>query len=450
SAELIFGYSRTNNQNPQIPIDNRKNGSFIFKEKIEMNVTGKVGDKMELGLTYNTDATFDFDNKTKLNYTGKEDEIVKKIEAGDVSFNVPGSLISGSQSLFGIKTELQFGKLTVASVFSHQRGESSSINVQGGAQQTEFEVDVDDYDENRHFFLSHFFRDNYNKWLKNLPHIESQMQIDQVEVWVVNKQNNFEEVRNIVAFMDLAEGYGPVGDTNFYANDELIRPKRLNGEPSDNTLNSIYGDLADDDGVRQLSTVDKAVTSYKGNYEFEAGRDYVILESARPLSEREFSVNRELGYISLNSPLRNDEVLAVAFTYRYKSQTYYVGELTAGNNAKERTLIVKLLKGTTQSPKFSNWDLMMKNVYSIGAYQVSSEGFKLDILYRDNKTGSPVNFIAVDTLRDPISANVNKKNLLKVMNLDNLDARNQPNPDGYFDFIEGITIDTRKGRIFFP
>lgn len=448
SAELIFGYSVNKNDNPAIPLRNRKTGSFVFKNKMMMNVTGSIGDKMELALNYNTEATFDFENKTKLEYSGKEDEIIKKIEAGDVTFQVPGTLITGSQSLFGIKTDLQFGKLTISTVVSHQRGESSSINVQGGAQQTEYEVNVADYDANRHFFLSHFFQDNYNDWLKNLPHIESQVQIQQVEVWVVNKQDDFTKSRNVLALMDLGEGYGPEGTPNFFADERFIRANSDLNQPSDNELNALYGRLENNDAIRDINTIDAGIDQIKGSYAFETGRDYINLESARPLSAREYSLNKELGYISLNSPLRNDEVLAVSFVYTYRGRTYRVGELSSDVTEGTKTLIVKLLKGITQSPKYPAWDLMMKNIYSIGAYQVDRDGFVLNVLYRNDNTGKPVNYIfepngQIDTL-------VQNRILLEVMNLDALDSRNEPNPDGIFDFMDGVTINSRNGRVIFP
>ncbi len=447
SAELIFGYTISRNENPLLPVKNRRNGSLLFKSKIQMNVTGSIGNKFEVGLSYNTEATFDFENKTKLEYSGEEDEIIKKIEAGDISFSLPGSLITGSQSLFGLKTELQFGRLSVTSVMSHQRGESSSINVQGGAQLVEFEIDVDEYDANRHFFLAHFFRDHYNQWMKNLPYIESQVQIQQIEVWVVNKQSDYSEVRNIAAFMDLGEGYDSNGNPNFYSGTNIIGPIRGVDAPASNNNNALYGMLMNQSGIRALGTANNAITSASRD-EFTAGRDYVLLESARPLSDREYTLNQELGYISLNSPLRNDEILAVAFTFTYRGRTYQVGELS-NHVGSPGVLVLKLLKGITPSPKFPNWDLMMKNVYAIGAYQVSSENFVLNLLYRNDKTGVPVNYIS-ETDSANISPLVQKQPLLKVLELDNLDTRNEPNPDGVFDYVEGITINSRNGRIYFP
>ncbi len=448
SAELIFGYNISRIDNPALSERNRRNGAFTFKEKIQMNVAGSIGDKMELGINYNTEATFDFENKTKLEYAGKEDEIIKKIEAGNITFPLTGSLISGSQSLFGLKTELQFGKLTVTSVFSHQRGESSVIEVQGGAQVNEFEVDVDNYDANRYFFLSQFFRDHYNSWLEDLPYITSGVRIEQIEVWVTNKTNDFNsDNNNIIAFMDLGEGYGPGGKVNFYGVPNFIQPVNQIDYPVSNNANALYANMISTyDGIRQFRNIASLLGPLETQYNFKGGIDYEKIESARRLSEREYTVNRELGYISLNSALRNDEVLAVAYVYTYRGKTYRVGELSTDGIGYPNSLILKLLKGTNLSPKFKNWDLMMKNVYSLGAYQVNRQDFRLDILYRNDETGVPVNYIK----EEDASPEFNNRILLRVLHLDTLDSRNEPNPDGMFDFVEGITINSSNGRIIFP
>ena len=448
SAELIFGYNISRIENPALSQRNRRNGAFTFKEKIQMNVTGSIGDKMQLGINYNTEATFDFENKTKLEYAGKEDEIIKKIEAGNITFPLTGSLISGSQSLFGLKTELQFGKLNVTTVFSHQRGQSSVIEVQGGAQVNEFEVNVEDYDANRHFFLSQFFRDNYNNWLEDLPYITSGVRIEQIEVWITNKTSDFNsDNNNIIAFMDLGEGYGPEGKINFYGRQSFIHPDGQFNVPTSNDANALYGEMTSSySGIREFRNIATVLTPLESQYNFKGGVDYEKIESARKLSEREYTVNKELGYISLNSALRNDEVLAVAFVYTYKGKTYRVGELSTDGIGYPKTLVLKLLKGTNLTPRFTNWNLMMKNVYSLDAYQVNSQNFRLDILYRNDETGVPVNYIK----EEKADTGFNNVILLRVMNLDHLDSRNEPNPDGLFDFVEGTTIFSQNGRIIFP
>lgn len=430
SAELIFGFNLSKTNNPTLTERLRRTPSFTFEEKILMNVAGSIGDKMKLDVNYNTEATFDFENKTKLEYAGKEDEIIKKIEAGNVSLPLTGSLITGSQSLFGLKTEMQFGKLTVTSVFSQQRGESSVIEVQGGAQVQKFEITADNYDANKHYFISDYFRDNYNRALANLPIINSGINISRIEVWVTNKTSNFEESRNIVAFTDL-------GEPNPY-NASFSRTGE-NGNWPRNELNDLYSQMTGGSyaGVRNINNVTSALAM------FTLGRDFEKIENARRLSEREFTFNSRLGYISLNSALNADEVLAVAYEYTYNGKTYRVGELSSsGGVSAPDALFLKLIKGTNFTPNSFTWRLMMKNVYGIGAFQVSPDDFRLEVLYQDDRTGNAVNYIPEGEL--------NRKILLKLLNLDNLNSNSDPYPDGLFDFMPGITIIPSSGRMIFP
>ncbi len=446
SAELIFGYNMSRVDNPALSEKNRRNPSFLFKEKIQMNVTGSIGDKMQVGINYNTESSFDFENKTKLEYTGKEDEIIKKIEAGNVTFSLPGTLITGSQSLFGLKTDLQFGKLFVSSVISHQKGQSQVIEVKGGAQVSEFEIDAIDYDANRHFFLSHFFRDNYNKWLQELPYVNSGVRIERIEVWITNKSSSTTDTRNILAVSDLGESYGPDGLPNFYSNAGFVGPVNTPNAPVGNDQNSLYNTFVTQySALRTFTQISATFQPLEAANNFISGYAYEKIENARRLTESEYKLNEELGYISLNSALRSDEVLAVSFVYTYNGKTYRVGELSTDGISAPQTLYVKLLKGTRLTPKSPSWDLMMKNVYAIGAYQVSSNDFILDVLYRKDETGVPVNYI----VEPGADTAFNRRILLRVLNMDNLDSRNEPNPDGRFDFIEGTTVTSRDGRIFF-
>jgi len=430
SAELIFGFNLSKQDNPNINERLRSVPSFTFDEKIIMNVAGSIGDKMAMDISYNTEATFDFENQTKLEYSGKEDEIIKKIEAGNVNLPLPGSLISGSQSLFGLKTELQFGKLTMTTVFSQQRGESSVINVQGGAQLTEYSVTIDDYDANKHFFLSEYFRDTYNQALARLPIITSDISITRIEVWVTNKTTNFEQSRNIVATNDLAEP-SPV----FYSRD----PGQVGDYPR-NELNNAYYELTNTHAaIRDI----KNVTSELEGIGMVLGKDFEKIENARLLSEREYTVNEKLGYISLNTALNTDEILAIAYEYTYRGQTFQVGELSQSSGiSAPSSLMMKLLKPTNFTPNSYTWHLMMKNVYALGAYQVSEEDFTLDVLYRDDETGNAVNYLP--------GGDLDKTILIRLLNLDNMNSQQDPYPDGIFDYMDGITINPSNGRVIFP
>lgn len=438
SAELIFGINISRTENPALSEKLRTIPTFDFKEKIQMNVTGTIGDKMQLGVNYNTDAMFDFENRTKLEYSGKEDEIIRKVEAGDVTLPLAGTLITGSYSLFGLKTEMQFGKLNVTTVLSQQKGESSVIQVEGGAQLSSFEINADEYEANRHFFLSQYFRDIYDEALKNLPVVSSGVNIERIEVWITNKANRFEEAnnRNIVAFMDLAENNRHI----FNDVPAFQAPPGVLMYP-DNTANSMYEQLTTAYG--QIRNVDQVTNAFEALYPgFQIGRDFEKIENARKLNDREFTLNRQLGYISLNTPLNTDEVLAVAFEYTLGGQVFKVGEFSTDGISAPQTLILKLLKGTTLSPRLPTWDLMMKNIYSLGSGRLVKNDFELNVLYQDDKTGNAVNYLPGTNLEEEI--------LLQVMGLDYLNSQLDRESDGFFDFIDGVTVNTDRGKIIFP
>ncbi len=438
SAELIFGINISRTQNPTLSEKLQTIPTFDFQEKIQMNVTGTIGDKMQLGVNYNTDAMFEFENRTKLEYSGKEDEIIKKIEAGDVTLPLTGTLITGSHSLFGLKTEMQFGKLTVTTVLSQQKGESSVVELKGGAQITDFEVFADEYEANRHFFLSHYFRDTYDNSLKALPIIASGINIERIEVWVTNKTSRFEDAsnRNIVAFMDLGENAAHIYNTV----PAFVQLPGTGPNP-DNGTNGMYGSLTTTyQQVRMIDQVTNTLSPLQPG--FQIGRDFEKIENARRLNDSEFTVNSQLGYISLNIALNNDEVLAVAYEYTFNGQVFKVGEFSTDGITAPDALILKLIKGTTLSPSIPTWDLMMKNIYALGALQVENRNFELQVLYQDDNTGNLLNYLPDISGGDKL--------LLKMMRLDNLNNQMDPQPDGVFDFIDGITILPARGRVIFP
>ena len=433
SVALNMGIKSNKTDNPSMPVNSRRRTYFDFDQKIQATIAASVGDKMKFDMTYNTDATFDFDSKNlKLQYAGKEDEIIKEIEAGNVSMTTGSSLIKGSTALFGIKTKLQFGKLTATALVSQQNSETQSVNTKGGAQTTSFSISSDNYDQNRHFFLSHFFRENYDKWLANLPIVNSGINITRIEVWITNKRSNFNESRNFVGFMDL-------GENKYLASDHWT-PNMQYDNPS-NSSNSLLNEIKTDyPDARNISAVTQVLEPLSA-YGINGGRDYEKVESARLLTSSEYTLNSTLGYISLKTALNADEVLAVAYQYTYRGNTYQVGEFSGDISQTSQSLFLKMLKSTTASPKLPMWRLMMKNVYSLGAYQVQKTKFKLNIKYLSDTTGTEINYLPV--------AGLNDKTLLQVMNLDRIDSNNNTNSDGFFDYVEGYTVQSSTGRIIF-
>lgn len=435
-AELRVGVQRTKIDNPTLQERLRKTTTFDFQEKIQMNISGTIGDKMKLGVNYNTEATFDFENQINLEYEGDEDDILKKVEAGNVTLPLPGTLITGSQSLFGVKTEMQFGKLTVTSIFSQQRGETSVMNIEGGAETQEFDIQADEYDRNRHFFLSNYFRNRYDKALERLPIINSAINITRVEVWVTNRRSDVNESRNVVGFVDLGENREGTYNSDLWGGTV--------GVPPSNTSNSLYEQMNGTySSVRNINQVTATLDPLRSS-NFNNAIDYEKLENARKLSETEYSIQPKLGYISLNTALNADEVLCVAYEYTNAGKTYRVGEFTTEQNEAEKTLYLKLLKGTNLSPSIPTWDLMMKNIYSINAYQVNKEDFILNVTYTNDSTGSDINYFPEGP------EGLNGQLFIRLLNLDNLNTNNDYQPDGVFDYVENLTVRSDNGRIIFP
>ena len=433
---LDLGVKTSKTNNPALPEKSRSRTFFNFNTDVQMNMRASVGTKIDFALDYNTEATFDFDAaRLNLGYSGEEDEIIKSLEGGNVSLQTNNSLIRGGAALFGVKTDLQFGKLRVRALVAQQESESRTISSKGGSQMNEFEITADGYDENRHYFLAHYFRDSYDKAMAKLPYISSPVSINRVEVWITNKVSSTGQTRNIVAFSDMGE-YSHISNPTFTPTGGINVPY--------NEANTLYRTIVENyPGAREISSVTQTLNGF-----IEGGRDYEKIESARMLSSNEYRLNTQLGYISLNSKLQTDEVLAVAFEYTYNGIVYQVGEFSSDRTEDtNRCLFLKTLKGTSLSPSMPFWDLMMKNIYPIpNAYSVQNNKFRLDIVYQSDTTGTYVHTIPEGNIKD--------LTLLRVMNLDRLNSKNEAIPggggDGFFDYVEGFTILSSNGRIIFP
>jgi cell surface protein SprA len=428
TAELKLGVTMKNIDNPSLPIRNRKTTAFDFDEKINLNVNGKVGDKVNMNLNYNTDATFDFDTQNlKLKYEGKEDEIIKLVEGGNVSFPSNNSLVKGASSLFGIRTDMQFGRLKLQTVISQKKSSTQSVTSKGGTQTTPFEIDVADYEENRHFFLSHYFRERYDAAMSTLPDLMTGIEINRVEVWVTNKSGNTANTRNIVALTDLGE------NTQVYNSYWELSGQSVPG----NSANKEYSTIVDN--YPNARNIDETMSVLAAIPRFELGTDYEKLSSARLLSSSEYTVNKSLGYISLKTGLQTDQVLAVAYEFTSGGVTYQVGEFASDLTETSKALFVKSLKNTSNNPSQGNWRLMMKNVYYL-ASTVEKTKFRLDIKFQSDTAGVYLTYIP--------EQKVKSQTLLKLLGCDRLDNNNKTHSNGYFDFVEGYTVS--NGRVFLP
>lgn len=423
--------------NPAIPIRQRRNTNLIFNEQINVNFNASLGENVKFLTNFDTKSSFNLDQLLKLNYKAPEESALKAVQLGNINWMVNSQLIPGAQNLFGARTDFQLGRLSASMVLSQQRSNKERIVMKGGSYGKEFELRVDHYDENRHFFLAQHFRNQYEKSLRNLPMITSGATITRLEVYVTNRTVSTGSMRNVVGFMDLAEPQP-------YRQDNPTLQPIQSSDPAGNTTNGLYANLLQSESFRQ---VDQANQDLSSRFNFEKGVDYELLRGAKKLlADKEYKFNKDLGYISLTTPLRNDEVLAVAYEYTQNGRTYKVGELTEDyqNRKDDEVIVLKLLKSSTirNNTKLPMWDLMMKNVYSLGTNQIQKQGFQLRVIYKDDLTG-----IDNPNLQE---SSLQNQPLIRVVGLDRLNPSNDLQPDGNFDFVEGVTIDTQTGRIYFP
>ena len=436
SAMVKLGGTINEYRNPNYSKRQQRYFVPVFDQQLQIAANGNIGEFVKLGINYDTEAQFDFDNQTNLGWKGKPDGILKDVQVGNVNLNLPTQLIKPANNLFGFANTMQFGKTTIKTVFSQNRGQSTETVLKGGAQMNEFKISADNYDQNRHFFLSQFFRDNYDESLKNLPIVASGVIINRVEVWVTNRNANVETPRDILCFMDL-------GEADPYRDALGGTP----GGPSDRYANDLYNLIENNEGMRKLGTaVDETYSLFPY---FEQTVDFDVLNYARQLKNTEFTLNQQLGYISLNQPLNNDEILAVAFEYTYNGTTYQVGEFSRDiPPGDQRVLHLKMLKGNTIRTQLPIWDLMMKNIYSLNTYSLSLEDFKLNVIYADDTSGADYNYLPIGGADVPALSE--GQPLIRVLGLDKLNRQQEAKPDGIFDAIEGVTIQKKNARVIFP
>ena len=429
NVDITAGYQGQNVKNPTLPERARKNGGFDFNMAAQLNVIANIGDKMRFPISYNTLANFDFTNQLKLDYTGTDDEILKRFEAGNVSFPLRSTLIPGAQSLFGVKTQLQFGKLFVTAILANQKSQRQSMNLEGGNTATKFEIKADQYEENRHFLLAQYFRKNYDKVMSNAPAVITPVQILRLEVWVTNKNGSTTDAREVVGLMDLGE---PEPFHNF----------TVTGTLPDNNTNNEYSSIIKNSGSRNSTLINSQLLAMGLSPVQDFEKTF-----ARKLDSSQYIFNRRAGFLSLSQPLQADEVLAVAFQYSYNGKIYQVGEFSQdvppdSTTSNQKILFLKLLKATSQRPQLPIWQLMMKNVYSVGYGSLDRTDFQLNVLYQQPGLGAK-RYLPFGDLNQGTP-------LLSLVNLDRLNSQNDPQPDGVFDFIEGYTVLSPYSRIIFP
>lgn len=434
NVDITAGYQGQRIDNPTLPERARKNGGLDFNMNAQVNVNASIGDKLKFPINYNTLANFDVENQLKLDYTGKDDEIIKRFEAGNVSFPSRGTLIPGAQQLFGLKTQLQFGKLFITTIMANQKSQRQSVNLQGGAASQPFEIKADEYEENRHFLAAQYFRKRYNTVMNNLPAVISPVQILKLEVWVTNRNGTTTETRDVVGLMDLGE------------NEPFRQPPVINvltgSDIPTNGTNDLYNKVLNQPDSRNPAMIFNNLI----NLGLSPVQDFEKT-FARKLDSSQYSYNRQIGMISLSQPLQTDEVLAIAYQYSYNGKIFQVGEFSQdvppdSITATQKVLFLKLLKATSQRTSLPIWDLMLKNVYTIGYGVLSPQDFKLDVLYQEPGLGAK-RYV-------PFGDKNEGAPIISLINLDRLNSQLDPQPDGVFDYVEGFTVVSAYSRMIFP
>jgi len=440
--------------NPLILPQNRTSFTFDIDQRIQLGLIGKVGENLQLKANYDTQSGFAFENRMNLVWQAKgtwkdlqqkglndvdkpnaggEDKIIKRVEFGNVNMPLSTSLIRGSESLFGIKSEFQLGKTFGTVVMSQQQGEARNIVVQGGGVMNTFKINAIDYEDNQHYFIGHYFLNNYDTALQNYPQINSRINISRIEVWVLDQGNsNLSYQKSIVGIRDLGDGASGLPDNsqnNLYA-----------------TVNGLGAGLRNPDQTYNTINGQNLPNANGGTEPYTDGEQFIFNRKARRLASTEYTYHPQLGYISLNQKLNDQQLLGVSFSYTVNgsSQVYKVGEFSE----ESPVLVTKLLKpNTTVKTTSPMWQLMMKNIYAMDAAQIDADGFILNVLYRDPKTGGKVNYLPGTSVADI--------NLLKLLNWDRLNLNGDLQAsggvlgDGVFDFVSGITVRPELGKLMF-
>ena len=441
-----FQYSKNDQQGARTGDATQLDPSF--KQDLRLGITGTIGDKLKINVDWDTNNQFDYQNQVKLEYTGYDDEIIQKVEAGNVFLETPSQLISGGQSLFGIKSRFQLGNLSLTTIASQQEGQSNSLSIEGGSETTEFTLQPTDYDEDTHFFLGYYFRNNWNRAHEDPTSItlfNGFNRVTDIEVWKLQTSSSTSEesdVRRVAALVDLGESPAILRQA-----DDYTTPDQLMGPPVDQYSESDLAALRDGEQsvsgyVESAGTLTEPLQTQdweSGNFKkLERGRDYRL--------------DNRLGFLSLKQRLRPNEALAVAFRYQAGGQVVEVGDFSAGQGGSTGgvtadRLVLKLLRPTNPvapgpeavpEEEPTSWYLELRNIYRVGGRGFSAENFDLDVEYSPSGQGTTTTLSEISDVP-----------LLQLLGLDRVNQSGAPTPDNEFDFT-GQTIDPEEGLIYFP
>lgn len=413
TANMNLGASIQKTADPSLPPNQQTRVDPTFEQNLKLNIQGNIGDKLHIRTDWDTERSFDFQNRLNIVYEGYEDEIIKKIEMGNVSMETGNSLIRGGGALFGIKSIAEMGPLRLTSVVSQQEGQGNTQTITGGAKEEQFSIRPADYEDDKHFFIDFFTRQQFEDNMSNPQQLGTALDISEINVWMLNASSQaIEGQRQAIALVDL----GVVQNGGQYAPPDE-KQDRFTDEAKLDSLRSAQGVSASDFGVDPSS--------------FAEGQFVPLVEGV------DYEINRPLGYITLKRTLDTKQALAISFSYRdpQTGETHYVGDINQGGQDR---IYLKLLRPQNMTTDNEAWPLTMRNIYSLNATDLKRDGLNVDVQFYPIGSNVPQNTLPGSNTY-----------LLEALGLDRVDVQGGVGADNNIDFSTG-TLDAANGRIIFP
>ncbi len=365
-----------------------KTTSFIVDQKQQLNIEGKIGDRISILVDQDSERDFDFENNLRIHYTGEEDEIVQGVQAGNISLSLPGTqyvtFSSKSSGLFGIKSDMKLGGMDITAIASVEKGEKQKLSVDGGAQSTENSVQDYEYQRNLYFFLDSTYRAN------------------------------------------LYRGFFENGGRFTFDPNRIVSDLEVYKSVIIEAAGTMYG---------------KAFVDPNDTTRYREQTEQRLFERLTP--EQDYTFNNNLGYIRLNTQLQSNEVLAVAYRTVYvdnndKKQTVQGFGQWDREPTDTTKINLKLIKPQNMLPDDPTWPLMFKNVYYLGATNINPDGFECKIVYIHGRSG--------DEERDKQDG----ETFLYKFGLDEMDESGNLSPDDQLDVNNPAVIDLQRGELWIP
>lgn len=361
------------------------NYNFKMQQTQQFKVQGNVGDKVTVSVDQDSERPFDFENTVRLNYDGYDDEIIQSIQAGNISLSLPAtrfvSFSAQNSGLFGIKSEAQIGNFHLTTIASQEKGENKSLKITGGAEEGENTIRDYSYMKGVYFFVDHGYREQYSK-------------LD-TATWV----RTYDTRKRITQFELYKSGPG-----------YELKQGRMRGWA-----------IADEQRLARRDTTSEEETEVRYWIRLEQQKDYYLWD--------------DQGKIKLYVPISDDDLLAVAYK---TADGDSIGDVTF-NPLTQSTIYLKLLKPRNARPTDTTWDLMLRNVYYLGARNIEKEGFEVKIFY-DTPSGNDE-----ETIQTPNGV----RSFLSIFGFDQVDQSGGKNPDNVID-DNAFFLRWAEGELEFP